>query len=136
MIGTTVKLDHDQWIASFAAAWILLADGRADYEHLRRQGSTLFRVLSDKTPEEVARQHFRNSPEPEQLVRDPKAHFTQAAVDVGLIMLGDPIDQEVVDFGFEVAELCAAALDQRAGNAEGNAGDYIRALYGSNERRQ
>lgn len=134
MPDTSPRIDRYEWASCFAAAWIELAEGRADFEQLHENGMTLFRVVGDKPPAEVALLHFKNTPEPEQLVRDPKAHFSQAAVDVGLIMLGDPLDQDVVNFGFEVAELCAAALDHRAAGAEGTPGNYVRALYGSNRR--
>lgn len=136
MDGITVPLPREKWIWSFAAEWVLLADGRADFEELLFQGRTLHPVVGDKSPAEVAQLHFKNSPEPEQLVRDPKSFFTQAAVDAGLIMLGDPLDQDQMAFGHEIAELCAAAIDHRPVDAEVRPGDYIRALFGSTEQRQ
>ena len=119
-----------EWASLFAAEWTRLAGGRADHEFLLDQGLTLVRVVGDRSPADVARQHFENTPEPEQLVRDPEANFTALAAELGLIKAGDRLDQMHTAFAHGIAELCAAVGDGYGDSASVSAGQHIRALYG------
>jgi hypothetical protein len=119
-----------EWASLFAAEWTRLAGGRADHEFLIDQGLSLVRVVGDRQPAEVARQHFENTPEPEQLVRDPATSLTALAAEVGIIKPGERLDQMHIDFAYGIAELCAAVGDGYGDSASANAGRHIRALYG------
>ena len=119
-----------EWASLFAAEWTRLAGGRADHEFLIDQGLSLVRVVGDRQPADVARQHFENTPEPEQLVRDPEANFTALAAEVGIIKPGERLDQMHIEFAHGIAELCAAVGDGYGDSASANAGRHIRALYG------
>ncbi len=59
---------------------------------------------------------------------EPRARFAKLAEKVGLIRPGDSIDQNLVDFAFEVVGLCATIADA-CGDEDcgGNAGAHIRA---------
>ncbi|MDQ0569654.1 hypothetical protein QFZ42_001488 [Variovorax paradoxus] len=119
-----------EWASLFAAEWTRLAGGRADHEFLIDQGLTLVRVVGDRPPADVARQHFENTPEPEQLVRDSESNFTALAAELGLIKPGDRLDQMHIDFAYGIAELCAAVGDNYGDSSSASAGQHIRALYG------
>lgn len=119
-----------EWASLFAAEWTRLAGGRADHEFLIDQGLSLVRVVGDREPADVARQHFENTPEPEQLVRDPETNFTSLAAEVGIIKPGERLDQMHIEFAHGIAELCAAVGDGYGDSASANAGRHIRALYG------
>ncbi|MEJ8810563.1 hypothetical protein WKW77_05740 [Variovorax ureilyticus] len=61
--------------------------------------------------------------------RDALELFKQAAVEVGLIRAGDPLDQNVVDFAKLVVEMCASIGDNymQPESADGiTVGDRIR----------
>ncbi|MEJ8816207.1 hypothetical protein WKW77_34525 [Variovorax ureilyticus] len=61
--------------------------------------------------------------------RDALELFKQAAVEVGLIRPGDPLDQNVVDFAKLVVEMCASIGDNyvQPEGADGvTVGDRIR----------
>lgn len=61
--------------------------------------------------------------------RDALELFEQAAVEVGLIQPGDPLDQNVVDFAKLVVEMCASIGDNymQPESADGvTVGDRIR----------
>lgn len=119
-----------EWASLFAAEWTRLAGGRADHEFLLDQGLTLVRVVGDRSPAEVARQHFENTPEPEQLVRDFEADFTALATELGIIQPGERLDQAHIDFAHGVAELCAALGEGYGDSVCGPAGRRIKAMYG------
>lgn len=124
------KLDRYDWVDAFVTEWTRLAVGRADPEQLRDQASTLFRVVGDQPPEEIAHKHFSSFPEPEDRVRDPVAAFTDLAAELGIIKRGDRLDEVQIDFAFGVVGLCAAVGDHYGDPSDGNAGDHIRSLYG------
>jgi hypothetical protein len=64
--------------------------------------------------------------------RDPTELFVQAAVEVGLIRAGDPIDQNLVDYAKLVVEMCASIGDNyvQPESAHGETvGDRIRGEF-------
>jgi hypothetical protein len=119
-----------EWASMFAAEWTRLAGGRADHEFLIDQGLTLVRVVGDRSPAEVARLHFENTPEPDQLARDFEADFTALAAELGIIRPGERLDQAHIDFAHGVAELCAAMGDTYGDTAHGPAGKHWGAMRG------
>ena len=129
MPPTSPRVACSDWASLFAAEWMRLADGKASHEQLYEQGRSLFRVVGDKAPAEVARVHFDNTPEPEELVREPEAIYGALAAELGIIKAGDKLDDVQLDFAFGVAELCASIGD-RYRDDYGSAGDHIRAVFG------
>ncbi|SOD27687.1 hypothetical protein SAMN05518800_3252 [Variovorax sp. YR752] len=135
MAEITPQSTRDAWASTFASEWMILAEGCGSYEDLYRQGLALHRVVGDQPAEKVAATHFKNCPEPEQLVRDPLGTFTTLAMYADIIMRGDKLDAKLQDFAFEVVDLCASTADEFGHPQKGNAGDRIRALYGRLPRR-
>lgn len=56
--------------------------------------------------------------------RDPVELFKQAAVQVGLIRDGDPLDQNMVDYAKLIVEMCASIGDNYV-QPEAGAGDTV-----------
>jgi hypothetical protein len=67
----------------------------------------------------------------DQQYRDPEAAFHRAALQNGLVPPGTKITPQLIAFAHAVAELCAVVGDAYDDALDGNAGEHIRALYGS-----
>lgn len=67
----------------------------------------------------------------DQSHRDPEAAFQRAALECGLVPAGVALTPLQIAFAHAVTELCAAVGDAYQDDHEGNAGEHIRALYGS-----
>lgn len=61
----TAATERFAWVSSFTNAWNRAADGQANHEHLIEVGEALYPVLKARSPEEVAREHYQNTPKPE-----------------------------------------------------------------------
>lgn len=69
-----------------------------------------------------------DDPQPDTAV--PLEVFRAIAAKHGLIRPGDPLDQKVVDAFADLVDRCATIGDAYGGGeAGGNAGEHIRALY-------
>lgn len=124
-------LTRDAWVSEFATAWHTIADGRADFEQLYTQGNELYDAHGQTDPAEYAQQHHDEAEARHQdRVRDPVGAFTALAVENGLIKAGDKLDQNLVDYAYGVAALCAKIGDGYGDPDFANAGEHIRALYG------
>lgn len=67
----------------------------------------------------------------DQQLRDPEVAFRRAAVECGLLQASAKLTPQHIAFAHAVAELCASVGDAYGDTHEGNAGEHIRALYGS-----
>jgi hypothetical protein len=120
-----------KWAMAFADAWHEIADGKADMEYLFEQGCELFKAHGGTAPEVYAQQHFDEADARHQnRVRDPLGAFTALAAEHGIIKAGDKLDQNLVDFAYEVVALCAKIGDGYGDPDFRNAGEHIRAVYG------
>jgi len=61
--------------------------------------------------------------------RDPVAEFRIAAEESGLILHGDPIDQNLLDFAYRIVERCACVAESFSDHDE-SAADAIRSELG------
>lgn len=129
----TAATDRFAWVSGFTNAWAKAAGGQADHEHLIEVGEALYPVLKDRSPEQIAREHYDNTPKPEPLrVRRPEKEFGELAARLGIVKEGDKLDQNLLSFAHGVAEKCAAIGDQY-GYGRDSAGLHIRSVYGAQQ---
>ncbi len=129
----TAATDRFAWVSGFANAWIKAADGQADHERLIEVGEALYPVLRGRPSEEIAREHYENTPKPEPLrVRRPEKEFGELAAKLGIVKEGDKLDQNLLSFAHGVAEKCAAIGDQY-GYGRDSVGFHIRSIYGAQQ---
>ena len=78
----TAATDRFAWVSSFTSAWNKAADGQANPEHLIEVGEALYPVLKARSPEEVAREHYANSPKSESPYRSAPPTWLDSEEDV------------------------------------------------------